>query len=80
LTRGTIFHKSVQLLAYSDDADIIGRSEHNIKNTFTALKTAADAMGLSVNQEKAKYMVAIYHICIYHMLHIYILVIIILKE
>jgi hypothetical protein len=58
LTRGTIFHKSVQLLAYTDDADIIGRSEHNIKKTFTALKTAADAMGLSVNQEKTKYMVA----------------------
>jgi sorting nexin-29 len=44
-TRGTIFYKSVQLLAYTDDTDIIGRSEHNIKKTITALKTAADAMG-----------------------------------
>jgi hypothetical protein len=46
-TRGTIFYKSIKLLAYADDTDIIGRSEHDIKKTFTALKTAAeDAMGL----------------------------------
>jgi sorting nexin-29 len=47
-TRGTIFYKSVQLLAYADDIDIIGRLEHNIKITFKASKTAADAMGVSV--------------------------------
>jgi hypothetical protein len=28
-----------------------------MKKTFTTLKTAADAVGLSVNQEKNKYMV-----------------------
>jgi hypothetical protein len=37
-TRSIIFYKSVNLLAYADDIDIIGRSEHDIKKTFTALK------------------------------------------
>jgi sorting nexin-29 len=51
-TRSTVFYKSVQLLAYAGDININGRSEHDIKKTFTALKTAADAMGLSVNPKK----------------------------
>jgi hypothetical protein len=45
-TRGTIFCKSMQILAFADDIDIIGRSEDDIKKSFMALKTAADAMGL----------------------------------
>jgi sorting nexin-29 len=56
-TRGTIFYKSLQLSAYADD-DIIGRSEHDRQKTFAALKTAVDAIGLSINQGKTKYMVS----------------------
>jgi sorting nexin-29 len=44
-TTGTIFYKSVQILAYADDVDITGRSESDIKKPYTALKIAADIMG-----------------------------------
>jgi sorting nexin-29 len=33
-TRGTIFYKSIQILAYADDTDIIRRSESDIKKAF----------------------------------------------
>jgi hypothetical protein len=56
-TRGTIFYKSMQILASADDIDIIGRSEDDIKKSCMTLKTAADAMGLRVNEEKTKYMI-----------------------
>jgi sorting nexin-29 len=56
-TRGTILYKSVQILAFADNLDVIGRSEDDIKKSFMALKTAADAMGLRVNEEKTKYMI-----------------------
>jgi sorting nexin-29 len=49
--KGTIFYKSVQSLAFANDIGIIGRSEDDMKKSFTALKTAADAMGLRVNEE-----------------------------
>jgi hypothetical protein len=71
-TRRTIFYKSVQLLAYADGIDITGRSEHDTKKTFTALKTAADATGLSVNQENPKYMVINCKCRIPHAPHIHI--------
>jgi sorting nexin-29 len=56
-TRGTIFYKSIQILAYVDDIDTIGRSESDIKKACIALIIAADIMGLRVNEEKTKYMV-----------------------
>ena len=55
--RGNIYYKSVQLLAYADDVDIIGRTEADIKKTFIALNEAAVKMGLQVNEEKTKYMI-----------------------
>ena len=44
-TRGTIFNKSVQLLAYADDIDIIGRSERAVRETFSRLEKEAKKMG-----------------------------------
>ena len=44
---GTIFQKSVQLLAYADVIAIIGRTKRNLINT---------KMGLAVNEVKTKYM------------------------
>jgi hypothetical protein len=38
---GTIFNKSVQVLAFADDVDIIGRSEAAVKEAYVALKAAA---------------------------------------
>ena len=54
--RGTIFHKSIQILGYADDLDIVGRSERSIRDAFTSLDTEAQQMGLKINESKTKYM------------------------
>lgn len=53
---GTIWNKMVQLLAYADDINIIGRTVTAMKGAFLALVRAAKKMGLTVNEEKTKYM------------------------
>jgi sorting nexin-29 len=55
-TRGTIFFKSVQILAYADDIDIIARTETAMKEAFTKSEKAAKKTHLNINQEKTKYM------------------------
>jgi sorting nexin-29 len=50
--RGTIFYKSVQILAYADGIDIIGRTQSAIIEAFTSLEKAAKGMNLFINQEK----------------------------
>jgi hypothetical protein len=42
--RGKIYHKSVQVLAYADDIDIIGRTTRAVKETFLKLEKAAQAL------------------------------------
>jgi sorting nexin-29 len=54
--RGTIFYKSIQILAYADDIDVIGRTESAMIEAFTSLEKAAKDMNLFINQEKIKYM------------------------
>jgi hypothetical protein len=54
--RGTIFYKSVQILAYADDIDIIGRTQSAMTEAFTSLEKAAKDMNLFINKEKTKYM------------------------
>jgi hypothetical protein len=54
-TRGSIFYKSVQILVYADDIDIVGRSQAAVKEVFISLEKAAKGMGLQVNQEETKY-------------------------
>jgi sorting nexin-29 len=54
--RGTIFHKSVQILAYADDIDITGRTQSAMIEAFTGLEKAAKGMNLFIYQEKTKYM------------------------
>jgi len=56
IIRGTIFYKSVQILAYADDIDIIGRTQSAMIEAFTSLEKAAKSMNLFINQEKTKYM------------------------
>jgi hypothetical protein len=53
---GTIFYKSVQLLSYADDIDIIARSQTALKAAFLSLERAAGEMGLKINEEKPKYL------------------------
>jgi hypothetical protein len=54
--RGTIFYKSVQILAYADDIDIIGRTQSAMIEAFTSLEKAVRNMNLLIDQEKTKYM------------------------
>jgi sorting nexin-29 len=55
-TRGTVLYKSVQILAYADDTDIIGRTQAAMIEAFTSLEKAAKGMNLFINQEKTNYM------------------------
>uniref|UniRef100_T1HCB3 Uncharacterized protein n=1 Tax=Rhodnius prolixus TaxID=13249 RepID=T1HCB3_RHOPR len=54
--KGTIFDKTIQILANADDVDIIGRSLEGVKEAFLCLDEAAKKLGLVVNQAKTKYM------------------------
>jgi hypothetical protein len=54
--RGTILHKSVQILAYADDTVITGGQERAIKEAFIQTERAAKQMGLMMNYDKTKYM------------------------
>lgn len=54
----TIYRKSVQLVAYADDIDIVARSVRHLEEPFTALRMEAANLGLEVNVDKTKYMVA----------------------
>ena len=45
------------LLAYADDANILGESIHTLKKNAEALVAAASEIGLEVSADKTKYMV-----------------------
>jgi len=49
---GTRFYKSVQLLTYADDIDIIARFQTALKEAFLSLERAAGEMGLRINEKK----------------------------
>jgi sorting nexin-29 len=54
--RGTILHKSVQILAYVDDVVVVARDENEVKDAFNRLEMAAQKIGLMINYDKTKYM------------------------
>ncbi|XP_054089770.1 LINE-1 retrotransposable element ORF2 protein isoform X1 [Zeugodacus cucurbitae] len=55
---GTIFNKSVQLLAYADDIDIIGSNNRAVCSAFSRMNKEAKRMGLEVNEDKSKYLLS----------------------
>jgi hypothetical protein len=57
-TTGTIFNKETQLLAYTDDIDIVGRSQSAVQNAYLALEGEAVKVGLKINEQKTKYVIA----------------------
>ncbi|GBL78585.1 hypothetical protein AVEN_65180-1 [Araneus ventricosus] len=54
--RDTLWNRSLQLLTYEDDIDIIGRSERAVKEAFRALEISATDMGLTINEDKTRFM------------------------
>ena len=48
-TKGTVFYKSVQLLAYANDIDIIGTSKRAVTAAFSPIERESAKVGLSVN-------------------------------
>jgi hypothetical protein len=57
-TTGTIYNKDTQLLAYSDDIDIGGRSLSAVRDAYLALEREAAKVGLEINEKNKKYMIA----------------------
>ena len=57
-TSGTIFTKSVQLVGFADDIDIIARKFETMAETYIRLKSEARRIGLVINVSKTKYMMA----------------------
>jgi Reverse transcriptase (RNA-dependent DNA polymerase) len=55
-TSGTIFRKSVQLLGFADDIDIMARNFETMAATYIRLKAEANRIGLAINASKTKYM------------------------
>jgi hypothetical protein len=53
---GSIFTKSIQLLGFADDIDIIGRSVRAVKDAFIKLEKEASRIGLRVNEDKTKFL------------------------
>jgi len=48
-----------QLLAYADDVNILGGSEHTVKKNAEALVAATKEIGLGINVHKTKYMIVL---------------------
>jgi hypothetical protein len=57
-TTGTLYNKETQLLAYADDIDIDGRSQSAVRDAYLALEGEVAKVGLKINEQKTKYMIA----------------------
>jgi hypothetical protein len=55
--QATIFYKSVQLIGYADDINIMVRTKRDTSMVYTELKKRAKEVGLNINAEKTKAMV-----------------------
>ena len=55
-TAGSIFTKSVQVLAFADDIDIIGRNIRAVGDAYSKLEKEANRIGLQVNVSKTKFL------------------------
>ena len=52
---GTLWNRSLQILAYADNIDIVGRSERAVKEASETLAISASTMGLTINEDKTKF-------------------------
>jgi hypothetical protein len=57
-TTGIIYNKETQLFANADDIDIVGKSQPAVRDAYLALEGEAAKVGLKINEQKTKYMIA----------------------
>ena len=55
--RGTIYTKSSQISAYTDDVVIVPRSESRLRQIYRETEEKPQQMGLTVNEKKTKHMI-----------------------
>ena len=55
--RGTIYTKSSQICAHTDDVVIVTRSETRLRQVYREIEEITQQMGLIVNEKKTKYMI-----------------------
>jgi cell division protein YceG involved in septum cleavage len=53
---GLKLNETYQLLAYTDDVNIVGKSIDTMKKSTEVLLDAGNGVGIEVNPEKTKYM------------------------
>jgi hypothetical protein len=53
---GSIFTKSIQLLGFADDIDIVGRNIRAVSDAYLKLEREANRIGLRVNEDKTKFL------------------------
>jgi hypothetical protein len=53
---GTIFTKSIQLLGFADDVDIVGRNIRSVTDAYSRMEREANKIGLRVNEDKTKFL------------------------
>ena len=54
--KGTIYTKSSQICAYTDDVVIVTRSETRLRQVYREIEENPQGMGLILNEKKAKFM------------------------
>jgi hypothetical protein len=54
---GSVYNRTLQVLAYADDVDLVARNTARLAEGFVELEVAACRTGLIVNEKKTKYMI-----------------------
>jgi hypothetical protein len=54
---GSIYTRTLQILAYADDVNLIGRSTGLLNDAVVQMEAGANEVGLKINEEKTKYMI-----------------------
>jgi sorting nexin-29 len=53
-TDGTLIYKSIQVVAYADDVNIMARTQQDLKSTYILIEQNAKKVGLQINTTKTK--------------------------
>ena len=53
---GSIYTRTLQILAYADDVNLIGRSTGRLKDAVVQMEEGANEVGLRISEDKTKYM------------------------